>query len=283
MKEHRLQRLFDGGLYLEGPRWHEGRLWLVDSLKRILLSIDSAGKTAMVCDIKGIAGGAGFLPNGELVVTSMLARKLLKLVGGQLVPAFDLSGVASGTIDDMIIDGHGRIYVGDLGFDLADIASASHENGQLILVKPDGSAKVVAQGLRFPNGIAVTEDEQYLIVAESDGNCLTRFEMHPDGSLQFCERFGNFHEPDGICLDREGAVWVSLYQEDSFVRVNAKGCLLDRISVVGRRAVACVLGGPNRRTLFCISADTTHEELLRGRSTARVDAIDVSVEGAGYP
>ena len=133
-------------------------------------------------------------------------RASIKLVSGKLVPLLDLSGVASGTIDDMIIDGHGRIYVGDLGFDLADIASASHENGQLILVGPDGTAKIVAQGLRFPNGIAVTADEQCLVVAESDGNCLARFEIRPDGSLQFCERFGNFHEPDGICLDREGTV-----------------------------------------------------------------------------
>jgi sugar lactone lactonase YvrE len=93
---------------------------------------------------------------------------------------------ASGTIDDMIIDGHGRIYVGNLGFDLSDIASASHENCQLILVGPDGTAKIVAQGLRFPNGIAVTANEQCLVVAESDSNYLARFEIRRDGSPQFC-------------------------------------------------------------------------------------------------
>ncbi len=245
--------------------------------------MDPAGNTETVCDIKGISGGAGFLPSGELVVTSMLARKLVKLISGRLVPAFDLSGVASGTIDDMIIDGHGRIYVGDLGFGLADIASASHKNGQLILVRSDGSAKVVGRGLRFPNGIAVTEDGKCLIVAEFDGKCLDRFEIRRDGSLQFCERFGDFHQPDGICLDREGAVWVSLFQEDSFVRVDLKGRVLDRISVAGRRAVACVLGGPDRRTLFCVSADTSYDQLSKGKSTARVDAIDVNVGGAGYP
>ena len=100
----------------------------------------------------------------------------------------ELSGVASSSIDDMIIDGMGRIYVGDLGFDLTDVKSTAHDNGQLILVSPDGEARTVAAGLHFPNGIAISEDGKSLVVAESDGNCLSRFEIRPDGSLQFQRR-----------------------------------------------------------------------------------------------
>jgi sugar lactone lactonase YvrE len=283
MESRRFQTLFDKGLYLEGPRWHDGKLWCVDSLRREVLAIDLAGNTIKLCDIKGIAGGAGFLPGGDLVVTSMFARRLLRLVSGHLETMTDLSRVASGSIDDMIIDGIGRIYVGDLGFNLTNDTSIAHDNGRLILVTPNGEAKVVAVGLHFPNGIAVSDDGKCLIVAESAGNCLARFKVNPDGSLQFQERFGNFREPDGICLDREGAVWVSLYQEEAFVRVDPTGHILDRISVKGRRAVACVLGGVDRRTLLCLSAETSHEDLMKGKSMARIDAVKVNVEGAGYP
>jgi sugar lactone lactonase YvrE len=283
MEGRHFQTLFDKGLYLEGPRWHAGKLWCVDSLRREVLAIDLAGNTVKICDIKGVAGGAGFLPGGDLVVTSMFTRRLLRLAGGRLETMTDLSPVASGSIDDMIIDGMGRIYVGDLGFDLTNVTSTAHDKGRLILVTSNGEARAVAEDLHFPNGIAVSEDGKMLIVAESSGNRLARFEVRSDGSLQFQGHFGNFCEPDGICLDNEGAVWVSLYQEDAFVRVDLTGNILDRISVAGRRAVACVLGGTDRRTLLCISAETSHEDLMKGNSTARIDAVNVNVAGAGYP
>ena len=107
--------------------------------------------------------------------------------------------------------------------------------------------------------------------------------MSSDGSLDLKRRFGSFTEPDGICLDREGAVWASLFQEDAFVRVDATGRILDRISVNGRRAVACALGGDDRRTLFCISAETSHEDLMRGKSAARIDTVRIEIPGAGSP
>jgi sugar lactone lactonase YvrE len=269
------------GLYFEGPRWHDGRLWMVDSLARTVLRVGLGGVCEKVCDNPGIAGGMGILPNGDPVFTSMFDKKLLTCTGGEVKTFLDLSGVATGSIDDMIIDGQGRIYVGDLGFDL--MTGGSHENGGLILVTAKGEASVVARGLHFPNGIAVSQDGKRLVVAESDGNCLSEFAIRHDGSLDAHRRFCTFMEPDGICLDREGAVWVSLFQEDAFVRVDANGKELERIEVRGRRAIACALGGDDRRTLFCISAETSHEDLMRGKSRAWLDAIEVDVAGAGFP
>jgi sugar lactone lactonase YvrE len=280
MEYTKLHPLVADGRYFEGPRWHAGKLWMVDSLARTVLSVILEGTCATAFEVPGISGGMGFLPNGNPVVTSMFDRKLLTFDNNQLSTLIDLSDIATGTIDDMIIDGSGRIYVGDLGFDL--MTGGSHENGKLILVN-DGDARIVADGLRFPNGIAVSEDGTRLVVAESDGNCLSDFQIQADGSLERGRRFGEFAEPDGICLDREGAVWVSLYQEDAFVRVDSDGRELDRMAVTGRRAIACVLGGEDRRTLFCISADTSHEDLMRGRSSARVDTVEVEIAGAGFP
>jgi sugar lactone lactonase YvrE len=190
--------------------------------------------------------------------------------------------VATGTIDDMIIDGLGRAYVGDLGFDLPPPPDRGPV-GRIILVMPDGKARVVADGLRFPNGIAISADNSRLVVAEMEGDCLAEYDIRDDGSLNFRRRFGNMKAPDGICLDHEGAVWVASYDEDAFIRVGREGRELQRIEVAGRRAIACVLGGPERRTLFCLSAATSHEELRQRKSSARIDVVDVEIPGAGYP
>src|SRR6266852_3552163 len=110
--------LLSNGLYFEGPRWHANRLWMVDSLARSVLRLGMGGEAEKVCELNGISGGMGILPDGDLVVTSMFDRKLLRYADGRLSEHADLSNAAVGTIDDMIIDGTGRIYVGDLGIDL---------------------------------------------------------------------------------------------------------------------------------------------------------------------
>ena len=66
---------------------------------------------------------------------------------------------------------------------------------------PDGERRVVAEGLRFPNGIAVSADNSRLVVAEMDGACLADYDIAADGGLKFRGRFGSMKSPDGICLD----------------------------------------------------------------------------------
>jgi sugar lactone lactonase YvrE len=281
MEYTELKPLIAAGRYFEGPRWHDGKLWFVDSLAKKLLRVSLTGECENVCAIPGIAGGVGFLPSGDPVITSMFDRKLLTFTNGVVSTLCDLSIIATGTIDDMIIDGSGRIYVGDLGFDLTK--GGNHDDGRIILVTPGGEARVVARALHFPNGIAVSEAGKRLVVAESDGNRLAAFAISDNGELDLSRRFGSFRDPDGICLDREAAVWTSLFQEDAFVRVDSRGRVLDRISIPGRRAVACALGGEDRRTLCCLSAETTHEDLMRGKSNARIDTVRVEISGAGFP
>src|SRR5229473_1320524 len=148
---------------------------------------------------------------------------------------------------------------------------------------PDGETRIVADGLRFPNGIAVSADNRRLVVAEMDGECLAEYDIEADGGLKFRNRFGNMKSPDGICLDHEEAVWVASFDEDAFIRVNRDGRELQRIDVPGRRAIACVLGGPDRRTLFCLSAVTSPEQLRQRQSSARIDVVEVEIPGAGCP
>src|SRR6478736_5339252 len=112
--------------------------------------------------------GTGILPDGRLVVLTMHRKRLMTYANGKLSLYADLSGIAAGAIDDMIIDGLGRAYVGDLGFDMPPPPDRGAP-GRIILVMPDGAARVVAEGLRFPNGIAVSSDHSRLVVAEMDG------------------------------------------------------------------------------------------------------------------
>jgi sugar lactone lactonase YvrE len=275
--------LLDGGRYFEGPRWHSERLWFVDCMNRTLLSLGPSGESEQHAKFEDdIPCGLGFLPDGTLVVLTMFRKRLMAYADGRLSLYADLSGIATGTIDDMIVDGLGRAYVGDLGFDLPPPADRGPV-GRIILVTPDGATRVVADGLRFPNGIAVSADNGRLVVAEMDGECLAEYDIAPDGGLNFRRRFGNMKSPDGICLDHSGAVWVAAFDEDAFIRLNRDGRELQRIEVPGRRAIACALGGPERRKLFCLSAATSHQELRRGKSSARIDAVDVDIPGAGYP
>ena len=269
------------GRYFEGPRWRDGFLWLVDPQDRARQAIDSNGHRETLCEVPDVPAGMGFLPTGETVVTAMFQRSLLRYSGGRVTTYADLSKVARGTIDDMIIDGEGRSFVGDLGFDLRESVPAATTGG-LVLVTPEGVARIGATGLHFPNGIAVSADNCSLIVAESNGDCLSQFEIGSDGSLTFRRRFAHIGEPDGICLDREGGVWVGAFKEDSVVRVDREGHMTDRIALPGR-GIACALGGADRRSLFCISAQTTHEGLARGESTSRVDMVRVAIPGAGHP
>lgn len=283
MTQAELTTVLDGGRYFEGPRWHGGRLWFVDTMARTLLSISPSGdrqEHAVVAD--DTPCGLGVLPDGRLVVLTMFRKRLLAFADGQLSLYADLSRVAAGTIDDMIVDGLGRAYVGDLGFDLPPPPERGAV-GRIILVTPDGRTEIVADGLRFPNGIAVSADHGRLVVAEMDGECLAHYDIEANGGLRLRGRQACPKDPDGICLDRDGAVWVASFSENVFVRIDRDGRERQRISLAGRRAIACALGGSDRKTLFCLSAVTSPEELRQRKSSARIDVVDVDTPGSGYP
>jgi len=283
MTQSEPRTILDGGRYFEGPRWHRGRLWFVDTMARALLSIGPSGdrqEHAVIAD--DTPCGLGVLPDDRLIVLTMFRKRLLAFADGQLSLYADLSGIATGTIDDMIVDGLGRAYVGDLGFDLPPPPERGAV-GRIILVMPDGRQEVVADGLRFPNGIAVSADHRRLVVAEMDGECLAHYDIDADGRLRLSGRHACPKDPDGICLDRDGAVWVSSYSENVFVRIDREGREQQRIDMRERRAIACALGGPERRTLFCLSAVTSPEEMRQRKSSARIDVVDVDIPGSGYP
>ena len=193
----------------------------------------------------------------------------------------DLSAI-TGTIDDMVTDKTGRAYVGDLGFDLkSGIKSGPY--GRIILVER-AATSVVADGLNFPTASRYPRSGGSWSSPKPMATAWRASISAPTASLDFDRRFGQFRAPDGICLDRDQAVWVSLLDEHSFVRVAPDGRILDRIAVPGRRGVACVLGGEDRRTLvLCQHGDATADAEAGPKPQSYVDTVVVEVPGAGYP
>ncbi len=199
--------------------------------------------------------GLGWLPNGSLLVVSMTDQRVLRLTSGGMVEHADLSGFTPTACNDMVVDAEGNAYVGYMGFDLF-ASPLQPKPASLILVRPDGNASVVASDLLFPNGMVLTPDGRTLIVAETFGRRLTAFDVASDATLSHRRVFAELRDraPDGICLDRAGAVWFADAIGKACVRVLDGGAVTDVLSTE-RGCYACALGGPDGRTLFLCVAD----------------------------
>ena len=273
--------LLEGGAVLEGPRWREDRLWFSDMHGGQIMTVDTGGKTAVFASVPTRPSGLGWLPDGRMLAVSMSDRKVLRMESSGFVEHADLSGLAPFECNDMVVDRRGRAYVGHFGFD--HFSHAGFRPASLIAVETDGSARVVADALRFPNGTVISDDGRTLIVGESYGRRLTAFDIERDGSLSNRRVWANIGmAPDGICLDAEGCVWVASPTERALVRVRQGGVIASRIEV-GRKAIACMLGGPDRRTLFALTSETTQPDRALELRSARVETVPVDVPGAGLP
>jgi sugar lactone lactonase YvrE len=265
----------------EGPRWRDGRLWFSDMHSQRVLAVDPDGSMETVATVPQDPSGLGWLPDGRLLVVSMRDRRLLRLDPEGLVEVADLSEVAPHHCNDMVVDARGRAYVGNFGFDLH--AGQQPVATTLALVEPDGRVRVAAENLRFPNGMVITPDGRTLIVGETYGACLSAFDIAEDGSLSGRREWARLVAavPDGICLDAEGAVWVASPVGGAVLRLLEGGEVTHRVEVE-HEAFACMLGGPERRTLFICTAASSEPDQTAVRK-GRIEWVEVEVPGAGLP
>lgn len=275
--------LVDGLRFAESPRWIGDRLWFSDVHAYQLKTVTLDGDIAVVADVPGRPAGLGVLPDHRVLMATALERRLLA-IGADLTvsPVADLSGLATGLLNDMVVDGRGRAYVGDTGFNMA--TGEPPAPGRVILCQDDAPPRIVVEGIVFPNGCAVTPDGAHFLICETMARRITRFRIDDDGTLTAPEVFAELETPpDGLCLDAEGAAWVGLPHASEFVRVSAGGRITDRIRSRYPFAVACALGGPERRILFLCSAETDLSRLAKGDSAGRIDTVEVEIPGAGWP
>jgi sugar lactone lactonase YvrE len=277
----------------EGPRWHDDALWFSDMHGHAVIRSTVDGRATTVVDIThDEPSGLGWLPDGRLLVVAMETGKLLRREpDGELVEHADLSSLARGSINDMIVAADGTAYVGDMGARLS-VEGSERVPGQSIRVAPDGAVSCAADDLASPNGHILTDDGRTVIIAESGGARLTAFDVRDDGTLANRRTYADLvpekegilvAPPDGICLDAEGAVWVADPIGARVFRVREGGEVTDSISFDGVVPVACVLGGPDRRTLFMCVAAHWKRDIVTAARTGRIDACEVDIPGAGRP
>lgn len=273
-----LEVLVDGLAFAEGLRWRDGQLWFSDMHDDSVWRVSEDGARRRVCEVGGRPSGLGWLPGGELLVVSMLDRKILKLGNdGELTDYADLSGVAPRRTNDMIVDGKGRAYVGNFGFDFDE--GEPQTTTSLALVTPDGKVSATGGDLVFPNGMVITGDGSTLIVAETFAACLTAFDIGTDGNLSNRRTWASLKDgaiPDGICIDAEDAVWVASPTTGDCLRIREGGEIADRI-VTGRQAIACALGGSGGDTLYIATAESVVPEECRKARSGRIEMTRVSV------
>jgi sugar lactone lactonase YvrE len=274
--------LASGLAFGEGPRWHAGRLWLSDMHDFQVLTVDLAGRIERVLRVEGRPSGLGWLPDGRLLVVSMEQRKLLRFDGRSLETHADLSAFASHEINDLVVDEAGRAYVSQFGYGFRE--GAAFRKTEILLVTPDGRVEVAARDLAFPNGMVITPDGRSLIVGESFGARLTCFDRRADGALGERRVFAKLSGavPDGICLDAEGCVWLASPVSRECLRVREGGEIAERVRTE-TQAIACMLGGEDRRTLFILTSEVIDAVECARRKSARVEFVVVDVPGAGWP
>jgi sugar lactone lactonase YvrE len=268
--------LANGLCFGEGPRWFEGLLWFSDMLGEAVHTADLRGSLTTLPLPGHCPSGLGFRPDGSLLIASTEDRQVLRYDGETVVSIADLAGLAPASLGDMVIDDAGRAYIGSQAFS---------GGGVIIRLDPDDSATVVAEDLDFPNGMVITPDRKTLIVAESIGRRLSAFTIGDGGALHDRRVFADGLDgpPDGIALDAEGGVWTSMTLAHQFERITSGGTVTDRIDMGERVAIACTLGGPERRTLFLLSSTDAYPQRLVGTRLSRLDAVTVATPGAGLP
>jgi sugar lactone lactonase YvrE len=296
MGERALRTLVEGGTFFEGPRWHEGRWWVSDFYRHAVFAIAPDGASEQVLEVEGQPSGLGWMPDGSLLVVSMRDHRLLRRSpAGEVAVHADLTPWCGGHLNDLLVDDSGRAYAGNFGFDLM---SLEHPRAtSLVRVEPDGTAFPAAEGLWFPNGMAIDGDT--LLVNETFGGRVTAFAIGADGTLgdrrvwaqiapaaepapaeEMIGRLG--FAPDGLALDADGHAWVADGLGGPPVRVAPGGEIVEEIRLPdGLQAFACALGGEDGRELLLCSAPDFIEANRKDVREAVLLITTVDVPGKG--
>ncbi len=248
------QILMTGIAFGESPRWHDRRLWFADWGAQGLIAVDLEGRSEVVVRVPSFPFCVDWLPDGRLLVVSARDRLLLRREpDGSLATHADLSNLSDYPWNEIVVDGRGNAYVNNIGF---EFPFGEFAPGTVALLAPDGSVRQVADGVAFHNGMVVTPDNSTLIVAESYANKLTAFDIAEDGGLSNRRVLADLGGgvPDGFCLDAEGAVWYADVPNKRCVRVREGGEVLQTIDL-DRGCFACMLGGPDGKTLFLVAQE----------------------------
>ena len=272
--------------FAESPRWRDGKWWVLDIHGQAIKTVDLQGHLKTVLDLPFKPNGFGFRRDGSVTVGDALGRKIHRWDGRALMQLADLSATTVFCLSDGIVDSQDRMYVGDIGYNFFDPANRPVDTCVICCIEVDGSARVVATGLSFPNGMIITPDGKTLIVAETMGHRLTAFDILADGALANRRAYAQLAadvSPDGITLDAEGGVWVANPEGRHAVLRVLEGGEVAAAVELDTDAYAVMLGGPQRRHLLICASDSHNPAEIARSPSATLRLVEVAVAGAGTP
>jgi sugar lactone lactonase YvrE len=270
----------EGIVFGESPRWHDGQLWFSDWGANQVIALSADGSHMVAAAVPSFPMCIDFLPDGRLLIVDSAHRRLLRREpDGSLVPHADLSGISDKPWNEIVVDGQGNAYVNSIGF---DFPGGEFAPGLAVLVTPEGAVRKVADGLAFPNGMAISADGATLIVAESYADRLTAYGIRGDGSLGSRRVWAATpgDHPDGICLDTEGAAWYADVATQRCVRVREGGAVLATVSL-DRGAYSCALSRGENPRLFVVGQ--ARDGSGSPHPSGQVVAFPAPAAGAGKP
>ena len=269
----------------ESPRWHDGRLWFCNWIDRQVVAAGLDGTAEVIlardADSHSMGYSIDWLPDGRLLTTGDKIQRQ--------EPDGSMVILAEQHANEIVVDERGNAYINGADFDF--VGGGAPEPGYIKLLTQAGELRQVADDIQFPNGMVITPDNRTLIISESFAGRLTAFDIDPDAGLSGRRVFADGLGPDGITMDAEGAVWTG---SGGFgvARVAEGGEVLQRVELPENRApFAVMLGGPDRRTLFILTAEwhpadgapANLDRLTNGPRTGEILTLPVEVPGAGRP
>jgi sugar lactone lactonase YvrE len=291
------EKVMDGLMLPEAPRWRDGALYFADFLGgRVYVMRDGDARPSVLQDFGGEhIGGIGWAPNGDLLTVLQRKLKVLRTHNGKTEQFADLATHAEWAVNDMIVNADGTAYISPFGLDMwGDGPKSPSKPVDLVLVQPDGGVGHAGAGevLKVPNGMALSSDGKKLYVSEPGAALVSTYTIGAVGKLSGREVHSQTPGtvPDGICIDSEGAVWAG---NPVAIPGGAAGPGCTRYvqgqgathiaPSNGRMHLACVLGGADRKTLFICSVENHHAEHARKHKTGWLEKVRVDVAGAGRP
>jgi sugar lactone lactonase YvrE len=276
--------LAQGLSWPESPRWRDGILYISDVHNFRIARVHADGSVDTLCKVDGRPAGMDFAADGSLLLATGVGRELMRIDPGtgEMDRLASLGERAKAYLNDLVTHPNGWSWFGDTGFRFGIDEPVA--NGSLWGFHADHGLKQVASEIFFPNGLVVSPDGAVLYVAETFGKRITAFDIAADGTLGDRRLHASLPaEPDGLCLDAEGCLWVPLLFQGDFIRIAPDGSEIARLHFPGMNAIACIAAGPDRRALFlCVSAvdRSDPERLIRNGA---VYMLEAPAAGAGYP
>jgi len=249
--------------FLEGPVFDDtGNLYVTDIPFGRVFRIDTQGEWDLVAQWDGEPNGMKFLNAGQLLVTDYKnGLVVLDIQSGQVRPFLERrNSERFKGVNDLVFDAKGYLYFTDQG------QTGLHDpTGRVYRLAPDGRLDMLLSNVPSPNGIVLSNDERFLFVAATRGNCVWRMPLLADGSVSKAGQFFNSYGPsgpDGLAMDERGRLLIA---NPGLAYVWVLGPRAEPEEVLtgpsGASVTNLAFGGPDRRSLFC--TDSTHGNILK--------------------